>query len=55
MFTRVTRYLPIASWQPLVFYGALLATFGAALWLNLGTLVGGYSAHEQQALQATCN
>jgi hypothetical protein len=40
-------------WQPMALYGVLLLFFGSLLWFRLGTLVGGYSASELAALQAS--
>lgn len=40
-------------WQPAVFYGMLITFFGLLLWFQLGKLLGGYSADELAALQAS--
>jgi hypothetical protein len=42
-----------AYWQPVLFYGLLIALCGWLLWWQLGTLSGGYSLHELETAQAS--
>lgn len=45
------RNLVATYWQPTVFYGMLIVFFGLLLWFKLGSLVGGYSPAEVQAVK----
>ncbi|HUS26578.1 MAG TPA: hypothetical protein VMY99_04505 [Nevskiaceae bacterium] len=41
------------NWQPLTLYGIVFAMLGILLFVMLGSLPGGYSAHEVQSYQAS--
>lgn len=50
--TSKLRQLINTYWQPTVFYGLLIVFFGLLSWFKLGSLVGGYSDAELQAMQS---
>lgn len=47
------RNLVATYWQPGLFYGLLIIFFGLLFWFKLGSLVGGYSPAETQALESS--
>ncbi len=53
VMTKNPRTLFSAYWQPCLWYGVLLAGFGALLWYKLGSLIGGYSVNEAAALHGS--